>query len=88
MDQKTIRDLLYRVATESAYRERLIADPVGVLGAAGIIIDPSDIPSTGITLPPNEEILQNLDAWSADIWSWGGNSMHLPRIPRIWLGLP
>jgi hypothetical protein len=84
MDQQTIRDLLYRIATDPDFRKRLIADPVGVLGEAGIQINVSDIPPGGVELPSNEEILRNLDAWSTDIWKLDTTGS---RIPRIWLGL-
>jgi hypothetical protein len=85
MDQREIRDLLYRIATDADYREQLIADPVGVLGAIGIPVDPSDVPSDGIKLPTNEEILRNLDAWSTQIWHLDNGGR---RTPKIWLGLP
>ena len=85
MDQKTIRDLLYRIATDPDYRDRLIADPIAVFGAAGIQIDPSDVPPGGIKLPSNEEILRNLDSWSTQIWNLDTTGS---RAPRIWLGLP
>jgi len=87
MDKQAIRDLLYAIATNPTFREQLIADPVGVMGAAGIQIDPNkDIPPGGITLPSNEDILRNLDDWAEEIW----NPKFPPRnnAPRIWLGLP
>ena len=84
MDQTTIRDLLYRIATDEKYRDQLIADPVGVLGAAGIKVDPASIPPGGIHLPSNQEILRNLDVWSAQIWNFDNAGGHMPK---IWIGL-
>jgi len=84
MDQTTIRDLLYRIATDADYRHQLIDDPVAVLGAAGIKIDPASIPSGGIQLPSNDEILRNLEAWSTQIWNFDNKGGHMPK---IWLGL-
>lgn len=84
MEQTTIRDLLYRIATDVDYRDQLIADPAAVLGTAGILIDSASIPPGGIQLPSNEEILRNLEAWSTQIWNFDDKGGHTPQ---IWLGL-
>lgn len=86
MDKQSILELLYKIATDPDFRDQLIADPVGVMGAAGITITANDIPPGGITLPSNAEILRNLEAWAEEIV----NPKFPPRnnAPRIWLGLP
>jgi hypothetical protein len=85
-DKKSIRDLLYRIATDPDFRDQLIADPVGVMGAAGIQIDPvKDIPAGGITLPSSAEILRNLESWAEEIFN--PRSPPQNNAPRIWLGL-
>ena len=85
MNKQAILDLLYKIATDPDFRNQLIADPIGVMGAAGITITANDIPSGGITLPASDEILRNLDAWAEEIL----NPKFPPQnnAPRIWLGL-
>jgi hypothetical protein len=84
MDQKAISDLLYRIANDPDFRDRLVADPIAELGKHGIQVQPGDVPTGGITLPANEEIMRNLDVWSTHIWTIGGGTGD--RMPRIWLG--
>jgi hypothetical protein len=61
MEKEQIRPFLYRVATDSAYRNQLETNPVDTLAELDVIVDPDDVPPNGIQLPSNEEILATLD---------------------------
>jgi hypothetical protein len=61
MDRALIRNFLIRVATEPAYRLQLETDPVATLGELNIKLPRSGVPPGGVHLPPNDEILANLD---------------------------
>lgn len=74
-DRVKIRAFLEKVATDSVYRAQLLSDPLSTLTQAGFTVSPQDLPSGGITLPTDEEILANLDALSADL-----ESVHWHRL--------
>ena len=86
MDKQAILDLLHKIATDPYFRDQLIADPVGVMGAAGIKITANDIPPGGITLPSNEV--------STDRRMGPSNELELPiwgrglEIGRLVIALP
>ena len=60
--REQIRAFLNRVATDEEYRAQLMSDPVATLAAEGFAFSEEEIPRSGITLPSNEYILDNLEA--------------------------
>ena len=66
-DREKIRAFLEKVATDPAYREQLLNEPMPTLTQTGFTVSSQDLPPGGITLPTNAEILANLDGLSAQV---------------------
>jgi hypothetical protein len=66
-DIAMIQAFLQTVATDAAYRDQLISEPMRTLTEAGFAVSAEDIPPGGIMLPSNADILANLDGLSAEI---------------------
>ncbi len=75
MERNEIRALLLRIVEEPGFREALIADPVYALAQIGITLDPYEVPSDGVKLPPNAEIEAELEALT-DIVEAGKAHIH------------
>jgi hypothetical protein len=56
-----IRDFLTKLGTDSNFRSKLEADPVGTMNAHGFALKAADVPAEGIKLPPSHKVLENLD---------------------------
>ncbi|SFU93015.1 NHLP-related RiPP peptide [Pseudoduganella namucuonensis] len=53
--------LLDYLASDEAFRERMLGDPVGALGSIGITLDPAQVPAVR-SLPSKESIAADRDA--------------------------
>ncbi|WP_147653799.1 NHLP-related RiPP peptide [Vulcaniibacterium gelatinicum] len=65
--QDNARKLLQLLATDDDFRRKFEADPVGLLKAYGIEVDPSQVPPGGVRLPSKEQIARNLDTLSNEL---------------------
>jgi len=61
--REQVGKVLDRLATDPAFREKLLGDPKAALAEHGIEVDESKIPAVR-SLPPMEDILQNKEAYA------------------------
>lgn len=64
MASTTFDTLLDKLATDDAFREQMLGDPVKALGSLGIVVDPAAIPAVR-TLPSKDSLLNDRDALKA-----------------------
>ncbi|MFC4727408.1 NHLP-related RiPP peptide [Coralloluteibacterium thermophilus] len=69
MKTDAARELLEKLATDDAFRDRFAADPYAVLDSLGIQVDPGtrQARTGGVELPSKADILANLDAMAQDM---------------------
>jgi hypothetical protein len=75
MDADAVAELLDEIAHDATFRAWVESDPVAALASRGITIDPSDIPSGGVSLPSDSDILAHLVTLSQQVM--GGCATHI-----------
>ncbi|GEM_PF-3690550 len=77
MDIDEVAALLDQIAHDPDFRAWVIAAPVPALASRGITIDPSEVPSGGVCLPPDAEILAHLVTLSEKVVAGCATHIHV-----------
>lgn len=75
MDADKVAELLDEIAHDPTFRAWVTSDPVTALASRSITIDPSEVPTGGVCLPPNADILAHLVTLSQQVM--GGCATHI-----------
>jgi len=60
MNGEQTEQFLRKIVTDPDYRAQVEQDPIAALAELGITLDPSEIPTGPVRLPPNEQIEAHL----------------------------
>ena len=77
MDADKVAELLDEVAHDPSFRAWVISDPVAALASRSITIDPSEVPTGGVSLPPDADILAHLVTLSEKVMAGCATHVHV-----------
>lgn len=77
MNANAIAELLDEIAHDPAFRAWVESDPVRALASRGIKIDQSEVPTAGVCLPSNADILSHLVTLSEKVMARCATHIHV-----------